>query len=265
MVLYSKNTINGKKIHYYIQLLEVFTYREVKSRYRSSLIGPIWIIIYPLMTAILLNFVFGYFIKIDTRNIPYLPFLFTGLIFWNFFQQGLFLAKDSLVWNRELIIKTAFPKSILPVSYVLSKVPDFIVNSIILFIMTILSGYKIEISVLLIFLELISVLLFTIGVALIVSYSNAIFRDFGRIFDFLLLLMFYGSTIVYSDFGIPQSYKFIIYVNPLSLLIIFLRSILFENKIRIELLLLSFLLGFSVLLISAVFSSKIEKKVVDLI
>src|SRR3989344_3262262 len=133
---------NTNTLKHYLQLLEVFTIREIKSRYKSSLLGPLWIILYPLISALIFNFIFGKFIKIKTDNIPYFLFVLSGLLVWNFFQQGVSLAKDALIWNRELITKTSFPKDVLPLSLVLSKIPDFFINFLILTVFLILNNYQ---------------------------------------------------------------------------------------------------------------------------
>ena len=128
----------------YLQLLEVFTIREIKSRYKASLLGPLWIIVYPLMTTFFLSFIFQKIIKIKTEGVPYYVFLLSGLLFWNFFQQGVLLAKDSLIWNRNLVTKTTFPKEVLPLSFIFSKIPDFFINLLILLIFLISSNFKIN-------------------------------------------------------------------------------------------------------------------------
>jgi ABC-type polysaccharide/polyol phosphate export permease len=250
----------------YLQLLEVFTIREIKSRYKASLLGPLWIVLYPLMMAFLLSFIFEKIVKIKTAGIPYFVFLLSGLLFWNFFEQGVSLAKDSLVWNRGLITKSSFKKEVLPLSFILSKIPDFFVNLLILLIFMIIYKYNISLNFLILIFALIPIILFAAGIGLFFSLANAIFRDFGRIIDFLLVILFYATPILYPESFIPKRLSlFLLYFNPISLLINFSRQLLFENKIKMWLLLISFIMSLLVFILGLLFFRKFEKKIADLI
>lgn len=254
-----------KNIKLYIQLLEVFSIREIKSRYKASLLGPVWIILYPLASAIILNLVFGIFIKIKTDNIPFFIFLLSGLIFWNFFQQGFNLGKDSLIWNRELVVKTAFSKSILPLSYIFSKIPDFFVTLGLMLCFYMISGYHPNFSFLLIGIFILPILLFTAGVSLVASLLNAVFRDFGRIVELILMVLFYATPIVYPANLIPSNLQFVLFLNPLASAIIFTRELLFQNSFRADLFLYSLIIGLVTFIIGFIFFTKFEKNMVDII
>lgn len=253
-------------LNLYFQLLEVFTIREIKSRYRASILGPLWIIIQPFITALFLTLIFEKIIKIKVNNIPYFLFLYSGLIIWNFFEQGVNLAKDSLVWNREMIIKSKFEKNTLPLSFILSKIPDYFVNLAIFIILMILFNQKISFVFIFSILTIISLLLFSSGIALISSILNAIFRDFGRLIDFLLLIGFYASPVIYSPAMLEnKKLLFFLKLNPLYYLIVYNRGIFFEKKIMLDQLILSIIISTFFFLIGFVFFKKLEKKVVDLI
>lgn len=249
----------------YLQLLEIFTLREIKSRYKASLLGPLWIVLYPLLTALILNFIFGKFIKIKTEGIPYFLFVLSGLVIWNFFQQGLELAKNSLVWNRELITKTSFAKNTLPLSYILSKIPDFIVYVLILIIFYFINYLRFDYLSLFIVVTLIPLFFFSAGIALISSLANAIFRDFGRIIEFFLMILFYATPILYPESLIPERYKFIIYLNPVAQLIIFTRDLIFKQTFRYDLFIVSLIISLLVFTFSLLLFKKFEKKIADLI
>ncbi|MCL5797601.1 MAG: ABC transporter permease [Patescibacteria group bacterium] len=249
----------------YLQLLEVFTYREIKSRYKASVLGFLWIIIYPLFTAIILNIVFGMVVKVPTNKIPYFPFVLSGLIFWNFFQQGLSLAKDSFIWNRDLVLKTVFDKEVLPVSYCLSKMPDFIVNFAILLLFYVISGYHIKLVLFLVLILIIPIFLFSAGISLIVSLLNAIFRDFGRIIELVIMMLFYVTPIIYPSSIIPTNLKSLIMLNPLSQVIVFTRELFFSNIVRLDLFMTSLLFSLTFFILGIIFFRKFEKKMVDLI
>lgn len=250
---------------YYLQLLEVFTIREIKSRYKASLLGSFWIILYPLMTAFFLSFIFEKIVKIKTEGVPYFVFLLSGLLFWNFFQQGVILAKDSLIWNRDLVTRTTFSKEVLPLSLILSKIPDFLINLLILLIFLVISNFKINLLFLVIPFIVIPIVLFAAGIGLFFSLANAIFRDFGRLIEFFLLIFFYTTPILYSENLIPQKYQLFIKINPLALTINFTHDLIFKNKARFDLIAISLLISFIVFLFGIFFFRRFEKKIADLI
>src|SRR3989338_3208015 len=250
-------------VKHYFQLIEVFAIREIKSRYKASLLGPLWIILYPILTAVILNFIFGKFVRIETEGVPYFIFVLSGLVVWNFFQQGVDLAKNSLIWDRELITKTSFPTSTLPLALVISKIPDFIVYLVLLLFFYSLFTYHANSSYLVTIVIIIPLFLFTSGVALISSLANAVFRDFGKIFEFVFMIFFYATPIIYPHSLFPTDYKFILYLNPLALLITLLRDLLFKSDFRLDLYLLSFPASIVTFILGVVLFKKFDKKIAD--
>lgn len=249
----------------YLQLLEVFTIREIKSSYKASFLGALWIILYPLMTTFFLSFMFEKIIKIADQGTPYFIFLLSGLLFWNFFQQGVVLAKDSLIWNRELVTKTTFPKEILPLSFIFSKVPDFLVNFIMLLLFLTIFGFKIKFIFITLIFAAIPVSLFAAGLGFLFSLTNAIFRDFGRLIEFFLMVFFYATPILYSENIIPQKYSFLGKVNPLAMVINYARELIFNDRLQIGLLLNSLIISIIFFIIGIYTFRKFEKRIVDLI
>lgn len=249
----------------YWQLLEVFTIRETKSSYKASFLGILWIVLYPLMTTFFLSFLFDRVIKITNDAVPYFVFLLSGLLFWNFFQQGVTLAKDSLIWNRDVVTKTAFQKEVLPLSLVFSKIPDFFVNMLMLFVFLAIFGFKIKLIYILTLFAVIPVLFLACGIGLIFAIANGVFRDFGRLVEFFLMILFYATPILYAQESIPKKYLWFVMINPLALVISFIRNLLFKNTIKIDLFVISLIISLAVFVAGIVFFRKYEKKVVDLI
>ncbi|MCR4313009.1 MAG: ABC transporter permease [Candidatus Roizmanbacteria bacterium] len=250
---------------YYLQLLEVFTVGEIKSRYKASLLGPLWIILYPLLTTFFLSFIFENIVKIKTEETPYFIFLLSGLLFWDFFQQGVLLAKESLIWNRDLVTKTTFPKEVLPLSFIFSKIPDFLVNLLILFIFLIIFGLKIKFVFLTLILAIVPLSLFAASFGLFFSLTNAIFRDFGRIIELFLLVFFYATPILYSENLVPMKYLWLVKINPLGLVTTFAHDLLFRDKLSFNLIISSSVISLVFFILGVIFFKKFEKKIVDLI
>jgi ABC-type polysaccharide/polyol phosphate export systems, permease component len=247
---------------WYFQIIEVLTMREIKSRYKGSILGPLWLILYPLITSLFLSFIFEKIVKIKVgNNIPFFIFLYSGIIYWSLFEQGINLAKDSLVWNRELVTKTAFPKETLPFSFIFSKIPDFFVNYIIFLIFLFIYKINFSFSLLLPIISLIPLLLISAAIGLFFSFTNAIFRDFGRMIEFLLMITFYATPIIYQENFVPKKYQLFLRLNPLANIITFNRGIIFEKTIYFNLFILALIISFSAFILSLLFFRHFEKKV----
>ncbi len=256
---------NLTSLNHYLQLLEVFTLREIKSRYKASLLGPIWIVLHPILTAVILNFIFGKFINIQTEGVPYFIFVLSGLVVWNFFQQSVDLAKNSLVWDRELITKTFFSISTLPISLLISKIPDFLIYLILLLFFYTIYSYHANYSYIVTVIIIIPLFFLSAGIALISSLANAVFRDFGKIIEFIFMILFYSTPIIYPSSLIPNQYNLIFYLNPLALLITVLRNLLFKGDFRMDLYLLSFPVSILIFTLGILLFKKYGRKIVDLI
>ena len=253
-------------MQWYFQIIEVFTLREIKSRYKSSILGPLWLILYPLITSLFLSFIFEKIIKIKVGDsIPFFIFLYSGIIYWSFFEQGINLAKDSLVWNRELITKTNFPKETLPISFIFSKIPDFFVNYIIFLVFLFIYKINFSFSLVLLIISIIPLFLISTAIGLFFSFTNAIFRDFGRIIEFLLMIGFYATPVIYQETFVPKKYHLFLRLNPLANIITFNREIIFNKTVNINLFILALIIGFFAFIFSLLIFRRFEKKVVDLI
>jgi lipopolysaccharide transport system permease protein len=251
---------------WYFQIIEVLTMREIKSRYKGSILGPLWLILYPLITSLFLSFIFEKIVKIKVgNNMPFFTFIYSGIIYWSLFEQGINLAKDSLVWNRELVTKTAFPKETLPLSFIFSKIPDFFVNYIIFLIFIFIYKINFSFSLLLPIISLIPLILTSAAIGLFFSFTNAIFRDFGRIIEFLLMIGFYATPVIYQENFVPQKYYLFLRLNPLANIITFNREIIFNKNVHFEMFFFALIISFFAFIFSLLIFRLFEKKIVDLI
>lgn len=249
----------------YFELIKVLTIRELKSRYKASFLGPIWIILQPLMIVLVISLVFGYFVKIPVGNIPYSLFVLSGLIIWNFFQQCINIAKDSLIWNRDLVTKTNIPREILPLSMIISKLPDFFIYFILLLVFMIVNKYQISLINLSVIVIIIPLFFLTSGIGLIFSLSNSIFRDFGRIYELFIMVYFYLTPVIYPESMILKNYKVMFYLNPLALMISFTRELIFYGKFNFGYFISGTGISIIIFLISIFIFSKFARKIADLI
>jgi ABC-2 type transport system permease protein len=214
MITYFKNLY----IHRY--LLFNLTSREIKSRYAQSILGYFWILLNPLFQMLIMSFVFSFFIRIPSSfNIPYSVFIYTGLLPWNLFIYSITSSTNSLIENESLIKKVYFPREIIITATIISKVYDYLLASTIL--VGFLFYYHVNVSPLVLFLPLILFIqiLFSLGLSFILSALNLFYRDIQYLMNSILLAWFYLTPILYPIEMIPERYRFVLQLNPMSVLI----------------------------------------------
>lgn len=216
---------------YFFDLLFVLTKKEIKSRYKHAILGFLWIFINPLVQMIVMGFVFYQVLKFNIKfNIQnYYPFLFSGLLLWNFFSLSLNKATSSIVFERSLIQKSKFPREVIPISIILSNFVNFIISFLLLFIFLIINqnfSFLVPLNSIKFLLGCLNLLLLTIGISLFTSALTVFFRDIKFFIEAILLVWFYITPIIYPFSSIPQQYRIFFYLNPLTHIVS-----LFQNSI----------------------------------
>lgn len=196
-------------------LLYQLTLREIKARYKQSIVGYAWILFNPLAQLLVFSFVFSVIFRFPTGGIPYPAFLFIGLLPWTYLQTSLSASTMVLVDNANLLKKVNFPREILPYSVILAKGVDLI------FSLVLLAGfmvyYKMAFYPTIIFaalLLLIQVTLMT-GLALFLSAANLFYRDIQYLTNLALLMWLYLTPVVYPLSLVPEKYVWVYKLNPM--------------------------------------------------
>ena len=211
-----------KAIYKWRELLWQMVGREVKARYKQSVLGYFWVILNPLAQMLVMSFAFSIILRIPTfaaANIPYSIFLFVALLPWNLFSNSLGSAASSLVSSGSLITKIYFPRTILVISTIFAKIIDF------LFALTILVAYMvfyqlpISWNILWVIPIFIIQQIFTLGLSLFFAAANLLYRDIQYLLSMILLLWMYATPVIYSADSIPAKYKILYQINPMSVII----------------------------------------------
>lgn len=205
-----------KEIWQYHELLFFMTWRDLKVRYKQTAIGVAWTLFQPFISMVVFTVFFGYFGKIPSDNIPYPIFVYTGLLFWQFFSSSLSETSNSLVGNQGLITKIYFPRLILPISSVITKLVDFAVAAIILIGLMIYYGFSPHWSALIVVpIALITSFFGALGGGLILSAINVKYRDIRYILPFFIQLLMYVTPVIYPA-SIAGKYSWILAINPMT-------------------------------------------------
>ena len=201
----------------YRELLYFLIWRDVKVRYKQTLLGAAWAILKPLFGMVIFAVIFGRLANVPTDGVPGPAFYFTGLLPWLLFQDGVSKASNSLVAGRSMVTKVYFPRIVMPLASVLGGLVDFVLGAVVL--VGIMIFYRVvptsAVWTLPLFLLLTS--LTAVGVGLWLSALNVTYRDVAYVTPFLLQAWMYASPVAYSATLIPEGTGRLIYgLNPMA-------------------------------------------------
>lgn len=217
------------KVYQYRALAITFARRDIKVQYAQTALGFLWSVIQPLTSLLVWTFFFDKLIDVNTGEIPYPLFAFTGMTAWYFFVHIFSHAGTSLVNSQDLIRKIYFPRIILPLSKVLVGMVEFSISLALLFIIMLLMGVKPTANLvylpIFIFFNIVTGLAFGIWLsALTIRY-----RDFQHIIPYFVNLGIWLTPVFYPSTLIPAKYSFFIYINPMAAVIAGYRWVLFGH------------------------------------
>src|SRR5215831_13963901 len=183
----------------YRELLYFLVWRDIKIRYKQTVLGAAWAVIQPFFTMVVFSLFFGHLAKMPSDGVPYPIFNYTALVPWMFFANGLTYASNRLVSNVNLIKKVYFPRLLIPLAAALSGVVDFVLAFVVLLGMMFYYGIVHTSHVFWIFLFLLLAFVTAVGVGLWLSAMNAQFRDIQYTLPFLIQFWFFSTPIAYSS------------------------------------------------------------------
>lgn len=240
-------------------------WRDVKVRYKQTVLGVEWAILQPLLTMVVFTLLFGNLAHVPSDGKPYPIFVYAGLLPWNFFATAVDNSSNSLVGNSALITKVYFPRLVIPSAAVGSGLVDFGIASAILFIMC--AYYRVGISVSLLMLIPLTMLmaLFAIAVGMRLSALNVKYRDIRYALPFLINIWMYATPVIYPVSFIPAHWRWILILNPLGGIIQGFRSAIFNQPFHWNELVVSFAMVAAVLMYSLYSFRRMEKDFADII
>jgi ABC-2 type transport system permease protein len=199
----------------YKDLLIELVKREIKARYKQSILGYAWVILVPLLNLLVLSVVFSYFIRIPTGGTPYVIFLFTGLVPWTFTANSISFATQSVIANTSLITKIYLPREVFPIATILAKMVDFLLTCLVLVALLIIFGVSFKLTMLFVPVIFFFHFLLVVGISLFLSALNVFFRDVENIIGVLLTIWMYITPILYPQELIPPAFVPFFNLNPM--------------------------------------------------
>lgn len=253
-----------EKVHHrvrrYLDLIMGLALRDVKMRYQLSILGLYWAVLNPLLMALVWGFVFSVIFRAQgIQGVPYVVFLFCGITFWSLFSNSLMTAVNCLTGNASLLSKLYFPRVILPTASVAARLVDLVFSLVVLGILmacyNVTPGHKLYWLPVLLVVQLV----FTLGMAYIVSAVNVLYRDVSQILSVLLMLWLYISPVIYTLEMVPGAIRKYFIYNPIGQLVYMETGIVLgEGKIDLTSLGVTALISVAVLILGVFVFRRLE-------
>lgn len=248
-----------KDLYNYRELLKTNIKKDVGGKYKNSFLGVLWSFISPLLQIAVYALVFQVILRSDIDN--YTVYLCCGLIPWQYFSAVILRGAATIIDNGNIIKKVYFPREILPISVVTSEGVNFLISTIIILGFVIFGGIGLSFNILWYFVILAIQYVISIGFAFIVSSLSVYFRDLLHLLGIVIQLLFYATPIVYSISSVPESFQWLVKINPMAYLIEAYRSIFFYKQAPdIVNLLIALAMGVGLCLIGYFVFKKLEKR-----
>jgi lipopolysaccharide transport system permease protein len=211
------------------ELLYFLTWRDIKVRYKQTAIGILWVVLQPVLSTVILTAIFSTFARFDTAPIPYQQFVLSGIIIWVFVYTGITMTSNSFVSNANLVTKVYFPRLIVPLSSTLACAFDMLISLPILILLMIYFRTAVSWQIVMAPLFIFGAFVLTAAFGIFFSALTIRFRDVKFTLPFLLQIWMLASPVFYPSVLLPENWKLVFAINPLTGLIEGFRASLFNT------------------------------------
>ncbi|MCR4320852.1 MAG: ABC transporter permease [Candidatus Brocadiaceae bacterium] len=259
--------VDIKELWEYRELAYFFAWREIKVRYKQTIIGILWAVFQPVMATIIFTVFFGRFAKMPSEGIPYPLFVYTGLIFWNYFSFGLTHSSESMIGNANIIQKIYFPRLIIPISSSLVGLIDFAVSGVLLVVLMFYYNYMQGFTnFLMVPVLLVLTFLASVGLGSFLGALNVKYRDVRYAVPFFIQMLIFLTPVIYPVSIIDAKYKWLLGLNPMSGIIEAARFfILGSNRLDLKVFSISCIMSLCFFVFGIIYFRKTERFFADII
>lgn len=211
-----RSIFNFRELWKHRELFYFFTWRDIKIKYKQTVLGFLWAILQPLLMMLIFTFTLGKIINVDTKGLPYPVYVFSGLLIWNIFSMGLASAANSMVNNSLIIKKIYFPRLVVPVSSILVALFDFLMAFILFIPILLYYGQSVSIHAIWAWpAATLIAMIGTLGLGSWLAALNVKYRDFRYVIPFLIQVMFFVSPVIYSITSVGNPvFQYILALSP---------------------------------------------------
>jgi lipopolysaccharide transport system permease protein len=250
----------------YRELLYFFVWRDIKVRYKQTVLGALWAVIQPLSTTFLFTIIFGRLGGMAKQvNGPYALYVFVGLLPWTFFTNAVSQAANSLVGSSHLISKVYFPRLLVPVAAIGSGLVDFGISFVVLLIMMACYGVAPSWAILTLPLFLAGTLISATGAGLLFATLIVVYRDFRYVIGVVMQLWLFGTPVLYTLDIIPERWRVLYAINPMVGMISGFRAAILGGPLAAGVILMSSASGAMILFIGVRYFLHVERRFADVI
>jgi lipopolysaccharide transport system permease protein len=200
----------------YRELLYFFVWRDMKVRYKQTIIGVAWVVLQPLLTMGVFTIFFGRLAKLPSEGLPYPIFYFAALVPWAYFSVSLNTCTNILVGNQHVITKVYFPRLVLPFAAVCTGLLDLAIGFVVMMIITLAYGFRPGPAILLIPLFVLLAQMTALAIGLWTCALNALYRDMAAIVPFVIQFLMLASPVAYSSTLVPPRWRALYHLNPMA-------------------------------------------------
>ncbi|HEY4499277.1 MAG TPA: ABC transporter permease [Candidatus Paceibacterota bacterium] len=250
----------------YRELLYFFAWRDIKVKYKQTIVGIVWAVFQPIMAMVVFSVVFGKLANLPSDGIPYPIFVYSGLILWMFFTNSLSDASSTLVGNASIVTKVYFPRLLLPISASTTKLVDTFIASLVLIVLMLYYGYYPSlVGVAIVPLLFLIAFMASQGAGLILCSINVKYRDVRYVLPYFIQMLIFVTPVIYPT-SIAGKYEWILKLNPMASVIESARAgLLGTAPIEWSSLLFSGLISLVLFVIGIIFFKKTERFFADVI
>lgn len=258
-------SLNFAELWAYRDLWLAMVMRDIRIRYKQTVLGVGWAIIQPVVTMIIFSLIFGRLAKIPSDGLPYPIFVFSGLLAWNLFSVSIASAGNSMVGAANLVTKVYFPRLLVPLSAMGVACVDFLVASLVLLVMML--GFSVPISWQLLLLPffVVGLLLTSFGIGAWLAAITVTYRDFRFIIPFMVQIWMYVTPVVYPLSFLPEKWQWLMFLNPVNGWIIGIRAVFLGTPITASTIVCSIVWMLLLLYIGLRYFTKTERWFADVI
>jgi lipopolysaccharide transport system permease protein len=247
------------------ELFWVLTARDVKVRYKQTVLGFAWAIIQPVMLMVVFSIFFGRLAKMPSDGYPYPIFVFAGLLPWTFFANAVSSSGSSLIGSAQLVSKVYFPRLIIPMASVGGGLIDFAIAAGVLLLLMIYYGFGLTINLLMLPLLVTALILVAVGIGTLLSALTVAYRDFRYVIPFMVQLWLFVTPVVYPTSIVPQDWRWLLNLNPMVGIIEGFRSAFLGGSFDFVALASSLVVAAVMFTIGVAYFEKVERRLADII
>lgn len=257
--------LNFKEIWAYRELFLVLIQRDIKVRYKQTVLGVVWAVLQPLLTMAIFTVVFGRLANISSDGYPYAIFVFAALLPWTFFANAISSSALSLVNSANMVSKVYFPRIIIPLSSIGGGLIDLMISTVVLFALMAWYGVGWSANLLVAPFLLFAVVVMALGVGTFLAALTVTYRDFRFVVPFLVQIWMYATPVVYSSSLVPEKWQWVLFLNPMAGVIDAFRSAFLGQPFDWSAIGLSMAVGLAVFLWAIAYFEKVERRFADII